>query len=246
MVESFDSNRSTLGVQGIVMTLPPDTLFPNRAQSQMWSRARKSVNDLHSYTQGVELLVSNLADAANFASENGLDSSELESLNRPYYKLKTNIDNLFAAMNAVEDRELLIRPNGSDDFDILAPPDEGDAIERYSVDVNNLGFPFIFLGAAIVVVSTVVITIAVLWKQAKSIKHEAEIMMRKAESRFCKDPNSTTCRRWQDNEGKQVAQKRGLVDDILGAIGLSGTNLGIGAVIGLGIGIYLLTRNKKS
>lgn len=220
------------------MTLPQDTLFPSDGEQQLWTKTKRKADNLFHYMSGVELLVSNVQTAFQFAQDNGLEFPAT-NLFEKYEKTFANVSAVKRAMNAVEERELAIATKG-EDFDIVAPPGEIDTFNKYNVDLS--GFPLIFVGVAVVVIAAVVVTVTVLWKQARSIQHESKILMREAEKEFCKDPNSAICRRWMEKESSDVQKKKGLADRIFDSLGLSGSSLGMGALIAIGIGVYFLTR----
>lgn len=228
------------------MKLPTDTRLPTQRELAQWNKTVQRIGVLDNRVAGLGLLVDNLQTATRFSNRMGFNRLYITpAFEKRYQNAAENVSKLKKVVEEVEAGNMSLLPKNGD-IDIVGSIVENplEHYQKYNVQLD--GLPIIFAGAAkliFIVVSALVVTVAAIWKSVESMWSEANTKMREAEKHFCKEPGSPACKQWLQKEKKTVGENRKLAVDLFG--GGFGGGLGVGAMIAIGVGLYLLSRGKK-
>lgn len=180
------------------------------------------------------LIFQNAVVAHQFAKKNGIDIEIIPpELEQRYLEIKSKFDRLKRAIRGVEDRTLGVQfRNG--EIDIIAETAESAAEQGFS------GIPLVILGV-VVVIGAVAISV---WatKNAIDVINQARALVKKADDRFCADPNSALCSDWKSDKENSGFDKRDTIADTLKSVGKTGKSIAIGILLLLGAGLLLKRR----
>lgn len=193
--------------------------------------------------------VSNFEICFDFGKAHGFKMPIPVTLMQQLFEIDRSMKRLDQWIKWGEDGTLGIRLV-DDDIDLMASPDTTNEMVVEYQDPTFSGWPLI-ITIGVVVVTAVVAYVALIKDELREVTREYNELVGAAQSRFCANPDSTTCRAWlKTKESSGFNRNEGTIAGIKRTLSGMVMEIGKGAGAGLLIAIpllmvYFLTKKDK-
>lgn len=208
---------------------------PTNAELGTWDRLLRQAQQAGRLLDICALQFQNAVTAHNFAQQNNIDIQIIPpELEQRYINIRTKFERLRKAIRGVENHTLGVNfRNG--DIDIVAESPEAAAQQGFD------GLPLVILGVVVIAASIAVAAWAT--KNAIEVINQARALVKKADDRFCQDPNSALCADWEADKAATGFKRNDTIADTIKTVGTVGKNIALGLLLLLGVGV--LWRQKS-
>lgn len=200
---------------------------PTTSEMRTWERLLQQTQQAGRALDICALMFQNAVTAHNFAERHNIDMQIIPpELEQRYLTIRAKFERLRNAIRGVENHTLGVTfTNG--DVDIVAESQESAAQQGFGV------LPLVILGVVVVAASIAVAVWAT--KNAIDVINQARALVKKADDRFCEDPNSALCAEWQEDKANTGFTRNDTIADTIKTVGTVGKNIALGLLLLLGV-----------
>jgi hypothetical protein len=199
------------------------TRAPTAAELSRWqSKVISQFDQLSDRVFSLGLLSDGLIRRSKFATENNITVSlpTAASAEQRYLTLRSDVETMRTALDAVRRGEYGVRARSDGDFDILQPS-------------GQLGLIWIPIALGVVVISGCAAWVYNHFQEVNAVIAQYQQMRNVTESVFCKDHSSPLCKKWEAvKKEENIVEQETFADRVGGAV-QTGLQWGVPIVLAL-------------